>query len=185
MDVHEAIRSRRTIHSYRTEPLPEGAIQRALEAAHLAPNHRLTFPWRFTRVGGETRGHLADLAVRLQTEKQGTLPGEVIQKIRSKVLDPAELIVVSIVRHEDPFTAREDYAATACAIQNLHLALWAEGVGSKWSTGGPTRHEDGYRILGVDRNTEEIVGFVWAGLPAKVPPCPARPALESVVRSLP
>ncbi|MGA0869293.1 MAG: nitroreductase family protein [Planctomycetota bacterium] len=185
MDVHEAIRSRRTIHSYRTEPLPEGCLERALGAAILAPNHRLTFPWRFTRVGAETRAHLAALAVRLQTEKQGALPAEVVNKIRSKVLDPAELIVVTVVRHEDPFTAREDYAATACAIQNLHLALWAEGVGSKWSTGGPTRHEDGYRILGIDRNVEEIIGFLWAGLPAKVPPCPERPALETFVRTLP
>lgn len=185
MHVHEAIRARRTIHSYRAEPLPAGAIERALEAAVMAPNHRLTFPWRFVRVGGETRGLLADLAVRLQTEKQGELPLEVVAKIRSKVLDPAELIVVSIVRHEDAFTAREDYAATACAIQNLHLSLWAEGIGSKWSTGGPTRHEDGYRILGIDAAREEIVGFVWAGLPAKVPPCPERPALATFVRTLP
>jgi nitroreductase len=185
MDLHEAIRSRRTIHSYRAEPLPEGSVERALAAAILAPNHRLTFPWRFTRVGTGTRAQIAELAVRLQTDKQGTLPAEVVQKIRSKILDPAELIVVTIVRHDDPFTAREDYAAAACAIQNIHLALWAEGIGSKWSTGGPTRHEDGYRILGIDRNVEEIIGFIWAGLPAKVPPCPERPPLDNFVRILP
>ena len=88
MHVHEAIRARRTIHSYRAEPLPEGAVERALEAAVMAPNHRLTFPWRFVRVGGETRSLLAELAVRLQTEKQGELPRFELKAKRLQDLRP-------------------------------------------------------------------------------------------------
>ena len=51
--------SRRTIHSYRPEAIEEEVVQRALRAAHHAPNHKLTWPWRFTRVGPETRADLA------------------------------------------------------------------------------------------------------------------------------
>lgn len=185
MDVRTAILERRTVHSYTREPVPEGAIERALEAAAHAPNHKLTFPWRFVRVGRETRQRLADLAVRLQIQKQGELPAGIEDKVRSKVLDPHELIVVSIVRHDDPAIAREDYASAACAIQNLHLSLWSEGVASKWSTGRPTRHPDGYAIVGIDPAKEEIVGFVWVGMSAKTPQKCERPPLTDIVRRLP
>lgn len=185
MDLHETLLARRTIHAYTTDPLPEGAVERALEAAVHAPNHRLTFPWRFVRVGRQTREALAELVVRLKSKPGEELPAEAIDKARAKVLNPAELLVVSIRRHEDPQTAREDYASAACAIQNLHLALWAEGVGSKWSSGKPTRHPEAYAIFGIDPEVEEIVGFVWAGIAAKVPPKPERPPLDELVRRMP
>lgn len=185
MNLRETLLERRTVHAYAPDPLPEGAVERALEAAVHAPNHRLTFPWRFVRVGRETREQLADLVVRLKTKPGETLPPEAIEKARAKVLNPAELIVVSIVKHDDPLIAREDYAAAACAIQNIHLSLWAEGVASKWSSGAPTRHEESYRLFGVDPEREEIVGFVWAGIAAKVPPKPERPAPTTLTRQLP
>ncbi len=185
MDLHETILARRTVHAYTTDPLPAGAMERALDAAIHAPNHRLTFPWRFVRVGRQTREALADLVVRLKSPPGETLPPEAIDKARAKVLNPAELLVVSIRRHEDPQTAREDYASAACAIQNVHLALWAEGVASKWSSGKPTRHPETYAMFGIDHEREEIVGFVWAGIAAKVPPKPERPPLGELVRALP
>jgi nitroreductase len=185
MDVHEALRTRRTVHAYTRDPVPEAAIERGLEAALHAPNHRLTCPWRFVRVGRRTRSGLAELAVRLQTGKSGPLPAEAEAKVRAKILDPHELIVVSVVRDADPMIAREDYAAAACAIQNLHLSLWAEGIASKWGTGAPTRHPDGYALFGIDPVLEEIVGFVWVGIAAKIPAKPERPPLAQLCRSLP
>ena len=185
MDLLETLLARRTVHAYQAEDLPEGAVDRALHAAIHAPNHRLTFPWRFVRVGRASRERLADLVVRLKSKPGEDLPPEAIAKARAKILNPAELIVVSIVRHDDPLVAREDYAAAACAIQNIHLALWAEGIGSKWSSGKPTRHAETYEMFGVDPEREEIIGFVWAGIAAKVPPTPERPPLGEFVRSLP
>lgn len=185
MDVQQALLERRTVHSLTRDPVPDAAIERALVAATHAPNHRLTFPWRFVRVGRETRQPLADLAVRLQTEKKGPLPPEAETKVRAKILDPHELIVVSVVRDPDPMIAREDYASAACAIQNIHLSLWADGVASKWGTGAPTRHPEGYALFGLDPDRDEIVGFVWVGIAAKVPPAPARPPLADLVRQLP
>ena len=57
--LHELLCARRTIHQYRECPLPEGALERAIEAAVTAPNHRLTEPWRFVRTGLATRRGLA------------------------------------------------------------------------------------------------------------------------------
>ena len=185
MDLHRALRERRTVHSYSRDPVAEDVIERALSAAIHAPNHRLTMPWRFLRVGRETRAALADLAVRLSIAKKGPMTPEIEAKVRSKILDPHELIVVSVVRSDDAQTAREDLAAAACAIQNLSLSLFADGVGSKWSTGEPSRVDEGYALLGIDRAREDIVGFVWVGVPKRVPQIPPRPPLSDLVRRLP
>jgi nitroreductase len=110
-----------------------------------------------------------------------------MKKLEVKMIDPAELLVVCQVRHDKAEVAREDYAAVACAVQNVMLSLWSEGLGSKWSTGGVTTDERTYRALGVDPAQQEIVGFLWAGQAARldVPKPRRRRTLEEVLRSVP
>ncbi len=187
MNVREAILERRTVHRYSPEPIPEGAVERALEAAVAAPNHKLTNPWRFTRVGPEGRQAIEDLYVELKSQDRDLSEADE-QNYRNKVGNPPQLVVPSQVLVDDAFTRREDYAAVACAIENLMLSLRGEGVFSKWTTGSITRHPDTYELLGIDPDDEEIVGFVWIGYPredhrdlAK----PGRRPLEEVVRRLP
>lgn len=187
MQTHEALMGRRTVHRFRPADLPEGAVTRALEAAMMAPNHKLTCPWRFFRVGPATRQRLFQIGHRIQAQKSGQAPtAEQDLKLREKLMNPSELVVFARVRTDDAFRAREDYATLACAIQNFSLSLWDEGVASKWSTGGITRHSDTYTLLGIDPDRLEIVGFVWVGMPIleelKTPP---RPPLKDVLTQLP
>lgn len=186
MDLQQLIADRRTIHDYRVEPLPEGALERAIAAAIAAPNHRMTEPWRFVRVGPETRARLLEISADLKS-KGGELSAPALEKLRTKMLSPAELLVICEVRNEDPETAREDYAAVACAVQNAMLALWAEGIGSKWSTGAVTTDERTYQSLGIDAADEQIVGFFWAGYPARsdTPKPRRRRSLNEILRSVP
>ena len=106
------------------------------------------------------------------------------RKVRQKLAAPPELIVMVQALDEDEMRRKEDYASIACAIQNMSLVLWAEGVGSKWSTGKVTRHKKTYELCEVDRDHEEIVGFVWVGYPLHTVSSPRRP-LEEVYRELP
>jgi len=183
METKEALLSRRTVHFYKSDPLPEGALERALQAALRAPNHKLTNPWRFTLLGEQAREKVTALGVRLKTQGQ-ELPEKHVNRIRKKLATPPVLLVVSQLLDEDDFRRKEDYAAVACAIQNISLSLWSEGIGSKWSSGGVTRHEETYQIADVDPEKEEIVGFVWAGY-ADIVPDPPRLPLEQVLRETP
>ena len=180
---HELVRTRRTIHKYLPKSVDPAAIDRALEAAHYAPNHKLTWPWRFTRVGPEMRQEITALAVRVKEEKV-PLSDHQRAGVRSKFSNPAALIVVSVVRTDDAFQAREDYAATSCAIQNLMLSLHADGVGSKWGTGAITRRSETYGLMGIDADDEEIVGFLWVGVPELVPSI-QRPDVRLHIRETP
>lgn len=183
MSVFDVATSRRTVHFYKDLPIPEGLLERALEAAIRAPNHKLTNPWRFTVVGPQTRQQITEIAVSLKADKPGFNDARE-KKVRRKVGNPAELVIVSQVIDEDPFRRREDYAACACAIQNMSLVLWDEGVSSKWGSGGVTRDPATYAAIGIDPDVEEIIAFVWIGYPETVPDPPREP-LEKVVRQLP
>lgn len=185
MDVQDALLGRRTAHGYQpNRPLPEGVLDAALSAAHHAPCHRHTWPWRFAVVGPDTRARLAEVAVAAKEAKR-PLSEEGRAGVRAGVTNPSALVVVSQVLAESAEVREEDYAATACAIQNLQLSLHGHGVASKWSTGGVTRHPDTYALLGIDPSRERIVGFVWAGYPAAPFPEVRRPPLEAHVRRAP
>ncbi len=183
MTCYETIINRRTIHDYLPTPLPEGAIDRALEAAIRAPNHKLTNPWRFNLMGPETRQAITELAVIVKSNGR-ILPEDKQQRIRTKFSNPPEIIAVSQVISSDPFRRREDYGACACAIQNLCLSLASEGIGSKWSSGAITYHDETYRLLGINPEQEEIIGFVWIGYP-EVTPETGRTPLAEVCRQTP
>src|ERR1043165_3397413 len=55
MDVSEAIRARRSIKRFADRPVSREEIEALLAAATLAPNHRLTQPWRFYVLGPDAR----------------------------------------------------------------------------------------------------------------------------------
>mgnify|MGYP002038151315 CR=1 FL=1 len=181
--LHQVLITRRTIHSYKPEAVPEDAVWRALEAAHHAPNHKLTWPWRFTWAGPETRRQLTNLVVAVKA-RAAPLTEDQRKKVEAKVQTPAHLVVVSVQREADSFRAREDYAAASCAIQNFMLSLHGHGIGSKWGTGRVTREEATYELLGISPDDEEIIGFVWVGVPSMVPEI-QRPTLSEHVRRLP
>jgi nitroreductase len=172
--ARNVLKTRRTVHRFSPEPIPDGAVERAIEAAIAAPNHKLTNPWRFTRVGEATRQKITDRYVELKRQSKGALTDDQQAQYRNKVGDPPELVVPSQILTADDFQRREDYAACACAIQNLMLSLWSEGVRSKWTTGSITRDVETYNYLGIDKpdgstppsdGDEEILGFIWIGYP--------------------
>jgi len=188
MNIHELMADRKTVHDYRAGTLPEGALERALQAAVSAPNHRMTEPWRFVRVGPQARQALFEISADLKSSGGASpLAAAALDKLRAKMLTPSELLVLSQVKVEDPEMAREDYAAIACAVQSAMLAFWSEGIGSKWSTGDVTTDPRTYARLGIDPVQEEIVGFLWVGYAARndvAKPRRRRP-LEQILRSVP
>ncbi len=170
MDTLEAIRGRRTVKSFRPEPVARPIIARLLEAAVWAPNHRLTEPWHFTVVQGRTLERLAALrrqmtadALRLrgEPEERARREGESAER---KALAAPVTIAVAIDQHTDPAIREEDYAAAACAIQNLLLAAHALGLAAFWSTNRLCTYPPAYALLGIPPECR-IVGLVQLGYP--------------------
>jgi nitroreductase len=172
------LRGRRSIDLYAPDPVPTNVVLEAIDIARWAPNHRLTQPWRFYLIGPETRRRVIDLAVEIDVAQKGERAGPV----RRARLDAVPgFLVLTTRRSDDALVDREDYAACCCAAQNLMLYLWERGIGTKWTTGGITRHAHFYELLGIDAQ-EAVVGFIWYGVPKVVPTQERRPAAELVTR---
>lgn len=179
--VADVLRQRRTVNSFESEVPPTTIIDAAIELATWAPNHRKTEPWRFLKLGPQTAAAVTELNAGLVTTNKGAEAGDAKRKQWSRV--PGWL-VVTCQRSADPLLQEEDYAACCCAIQNLSLALWSAGIGSKWLTGDVTRDPEFFRLLGLDAAQVRVVGVIWYGFPQAIPQ-QTRTAAGEMVRVLP
>lgn len=179
MDTYDAIVNRRTHKVYSGGSISRDTLERLLDAATWAPNHGHTEPWRFYVVHG------ADKLAAMNERVQATLdamakPGDEIatrkilnkkRKLASRLETTAAVVVVTWTRSpDDAFQDQEDYAATACAIQNLLLSAHAEGFGSLWSTAKMLSKPALLEFYGVgaaaDSRPESVAGVIFLGTPA-------------------
>lgn len=184
MKLDELIRTRRTVHAYTTEKVNEAWVREALNLAVWAPNHKLTFPWRFVIVGSQARAAIGEISANIKAKKKGLSDIE-RQAVVKQFTQPSHLIIVSMKLHQDTEMQWEDYAAVAAGLQNAALYLWEKGVGTKWTTGGATKDSKTYELAGIEPQQERIVGFLWVGFAAKAPPVPERPSPDQFIREIP
>ncbi|MFT4585190.1 MAG: nitroreductase [Gammaproteobacteria bacterium] len=173
--IAKILRERRTVHEFTPEPADGSLITDAIELARWAPNHHRTEPWHFYLLDYNTGMRLADLNSEIVTAAKGEKIAAIKRKRWSEM--PGWL-VVSCVKSDDEIRAREDYASCACAIQNMSLYLWEQGIGMKWTTGNVTRDARFFDIVGMDYEHEYVVGLLWYGYPALVPTQHRKPPEE-------
>lgn len=162
----EMLRSRRTIHFFQPEKVSVELIHEAIELARWAPNHRLTEPWHFYILGEKTIAKTVELIVDIKSSGEAD-PNR--DAVLNRLQGVPGWLVVTCNKSEDPLLQQEDYAACACAVQNMMLYLWQAGVGVKWTTGKVIRDVRFFDLLGVNRDEEIIVGLFWYGFPQVVP----------------
>lgn len=183
--VYDAIFGRRMTKEFTGAEVPRDALERMLDAAIWAPNHRLTNPWRFfvLEKGGKTRARVAELAWQVAydnvanpnpAQKQSSADAS-----KSRVLDAPAMIYAYSVPGRDEETTQENYASVCCAVHNMALAAVAEGLVLDWSTGGVTKHPELSRALGAEDDWA-MVGALFIGEPANAP-ASRRSATPSVV----
>ena len=162
--VYQAVYNRRMAWKYKDEPVPRETIQRMLDAAVWAPNHRLTEPWRFFVMDkdSQTRRKVAEITHEFSLGRGDTPQRAAI--VTSKVTDPACLVFAYSVpgRHDEE--TQENYASTVCACYIMSLVGQAEGLTVTWETGGPTRPDKLAETLGADPGWK-LVSLLCIGAP--------------------
>jgi len=129
--VYRAIYERRDMRHFAGGKVPDEVLLRLLRAAHHAPSVGFMQPWRFIRVkSAELRLQIHGLIEeeRVRTAHALGEREEDFMKLKVQgVLDAAEVLVVAM-----PPGREAHIASSACAIQNLWLAVRAEGLGMGW-----------------------------------------------------
>jgi len=155
------IRSRRSVHKFDKSDVDEKVLRRAIECAIASPNRGLTEPWRFIRLGPETVANVAK-AAKLQAEVTGTVSSETMYQQEWTDI-PGWVVVTYKLSPNNKVAQREDYKSVCCAVENLMLSMWSEGIGSKWTDGPFQQTPEFSALCGIDLKTERVAGVIWYG----------------------
>lgn len=142
--LHELFAWRRDVRRFRTDPLPDGALEKLLEQAALSPSVGLSQPWRFVIVDDpKRRAAVIENFKACNAEALNSYSGEqaaLYAKLKLAGLQeaPCHLAVFAdratqtghgLGRRTMPEMA--EYSAVA-AIGTLWLAARAQGIGMGW-----------------------------------------------------
>lgn len=180
MDLSDAIRSRRSVRQFTGRPVRREDIERLLEAAVLAPNHRMTQPWRFYVLGPEARrayGAVLGARKAQRVEDPAAAQAVVDKVVASASALPAQ-VAVAMTLSDNPEVREEDYAATMMAVQNILLTARGLGLATHLKTGAVMEDPRARAALGIP-DGQRLVAMIDLGEPSEAPqPKPRRSAAE-------
>lgn len=139
MDIFEVIEKRRSQAHLLHRSVEQETIEKVLSAALWAPNHHRTEPWHFFVFQNDARQKLADAIMENFHRDNPDATPQQIEKAQKKnprrIMEAPLVVVVSSDAGKDKMETLENYAACACAVQNILLAAEALGLGAYWRTG--------------------------------------------------
>jgi nitroreductase len=136
MDVFEAIKNRRSIRQYKSDPVDDKTINKVLEAAHWAPSWGNLQCWRFIVVRDfKIKSEIAATLNKVQIDT------EWIENAASIAIKQAPVVIVLCAEKDKaghqsdgaPATDKGEYwfmFDAALAMENLTLAAHALGLGT-------------------------------------------------------
>ena len=175
MDVLDAIFTRQSVGKVRPDPVPRELIEKILDAAVQAPNHRKLRPWRFIVLTGEARNRMGDVMAEAYKANHPEATQSVIDGERARPLRAPVLIAVASDDSNDPKVPEiENQWAVAAAVQNMLLAAHALGLGAMWRSGWAAFDPQVKAFFGLPPE-RPIIGFIYIGYPIKEPDAVQRP----------
>src|SRR5690349_23421624 len=117
----QAIRSRLSVREFTACAVDRETIERLLEAAALAPNHRMTQPWRFYVLGPVARRAYGAVLGGRKAKKieDPEAARAVVDKVTAAHGNLPAMIAFAMMEDANPETREEDYAAVMMAVQNF------------------------------------------------------------------
>jgi nitroreductase len=186
MDLHEAIRARRSVRQFTPRPIGREQIEQLLDSAVQAPNHRLTQPWRFYVLGPQARrAYGTVLGSRKAKKVEDPVAAQaVVDKVATAGAALPAQIAVAMTLAEQPEVREEDYGATMMAVQNILLTAHAMGLATHVKSGAVMEDPRARAAVGVPEG-ERIVAMIDVGEPAELPEGKARRAASELTRWVP
>ena len=168
MDLSEAILNRRSIRTYKKQDLPEGTVEKLIEAARWAPSAGNVQPWEF-------------VVASTQKIKQALSKAAFEQKD----LEEASTVIVVCA---DEKSAQESYNArgrtlyclqdTAAAIENILLTACSMGLGSCWI--GAFKEDEIRKVINAPQGMRPVA-LIPIGYPNEIPPARDRRPISEIM----
>ena len=156
MSLLDVIFRRRSIRSYKKEPIPDEVLRNILEAGRLAPSADNAQPWHFIVV--------TDSRIK-----------EKLSRGRwNYFIKDSAVTVVGCGYKENEWSTID----VTIALENMVIAAEAQGVGSCWI--GDFVEEEVKKLLGIPNNLK-VIALVSFGYPAEKPTPDNKKSLREIV----
>ncbi|MBO3803266.1 MAG: nitroreductase family protein [Candidatus Brockarchaeota archaeon] len=157
MEVFEAIAKRRSVRKYKSDPIPEEALLRVLEAARLAPSAGNRQPWRFVVV--KDAGRRAEIAKAANDQR---------------FVAEAPVVIAVIGESKESRWYKQD---PMIAAEHVCLEAAELGLGTCWV--GAFSEPEVKRILKIPEESS-VICLIPLGYPAESPNARGRKAIGEV-----
>lgn len=150
------------------EIIDDKIINEWLELANWAPNHKLTEPWRFIVLSGQSRIDLAEKfkSIYLDKTPENEVTNAKLSKFELFKTHTSHILAVYCQLDEAKRLPEwEEIAATSMAVQNLYLAMDAFDICGYWGTGN-TNTPAIREYLGLNEGQIHM-GWLFLGKPDK------------------
>ena len=164
MDIYEAIKKRRSVRSYKPDPVPEESLERVLEAARLAPSAKNKQDWKFIVVKDSEKRRKLSIAANNQ-----------------EFVAEAPVVIVGVALDPDYVMSSEipGYAVNlAIAMEHIALAAAAERLGTCWI--GAFSQEEVKKLFNIP-DKYKVVALMPLGVPAEKAISKPRKSIEEVI----
>ena len=147
-DLHNFLRTRRSIRRFKPDPVADSVIEQILTTATYAPSAHNLQPWRFVAVGrngippSEAKQRLAQAltnAMRADMRSVGVNESDIEKRVAASLrrMDEAPVTIVlcrdvTAVNTDTPEETVMGIQSVAAAGLQLLLAAHAEGLGGNW-----------------------------------------------------
>jgi nitroreductase len=158
-----------------TREVNPAIVDRIINAAQWAPNHKRTWPLRLAVISGDSRRTLGDtvadaMAIHGDDEMKVT-------KTRGKFMRSPIVIVVATAEGASTNETEENKYAVAAGVQNMLLMTESFGLAALW--GSPAKGvNDAITTLCSMEPTDHVMGIVYLGWPTQSVSAPLRPDVK-------
>ncbi len=164
MQVHEAIKNRRSVRAYKSDPIPEQSLRKVLEAARLAPSAHNDQDWKFIIIKDIKKKKQLAQAARSQS-----FIAEAPVVIAAVALNPERVMSCEVPA----------YAINlAIAVDHMTLQACEQGLGTCWI--GAFSQEEVKKVLKIP-DKYKVVALLPLGFPADSPKPKTRKSLEEII----
>ena len=196
IDLHNFLRTRRSIRRFKPDPIADSVIENILTAAAFAPSAHNRQPWRFVVVTDlSVKEKLAE-AMAVDFQRDLTRDGLSPEKIQSQIKRSKERITSAPVAillcldmsemdsYPDEKRSRAEYImavqSVAAAGLQLLLATHAEGLGGVWACWPLFAQETIQKTLNLSESWEPQ-GMFFIGYPIDIPEARERKPLQEIM----
>ena len=161
-EILDFIKSRRSIGNLVAPPPNREQVEQAIEVALSAPDHKDLNPYRFIVLENQALNTWGT-ALKNAAMAQGETDEKTLKKAENMPLRaPMIIACVTDFKPHDKVPHWEQIAASSCAVQNLLLALSAQGFATVWRT-GPLANAPAIKQLFNVTADNQVIAFVYVG----------------------